>query len=134
MSTCNEFGSFSFLEEVLHWGFFTVCEINFFLLTWCTCKFSAHFMNCMDFNLTTKESNSQESLRANFTVENSNAEKFHCSNGCGRSYVFKASLYRHLKYECGKSKQFTCEICGKKFTHRSDLRKHTGIVHEKIMD
>lgn len=34
------------------------------------------------------------------------------------------TLERHLKYECGVAKQFTCAVCLKKFSRRDILRTH----------
>lgn len=57
---------------------------------------------------------------------------YECPNKCGRRYSIKGSVNRHLKYECGKAKQFMCEICYKYFTHKSDMKAHIGVVHRKI--
>lgn len=60
--------------------------------------------------------------------------KFWCPNGCGRSYVHKTSLYLHLRRECGKEKQFKCSICQRKFTHKSSLKSHVGLVHKMLLN
>ncbi|XKL69561.1 hypothetical protein PGB90_007330 [Kerria lacca] len=43
---------------------------------------------------------------------------YYCPNGCGRKYKYKGNLSQHLKNECGKEKQFECEFCNKRFTHK----------------
>lgn len=46
---------------------------------------------------------------------------------CGRAYALKASLSRHLLYECGKEAQFQCPYCPKKSKLKSNLLKHMKI-------
>lgn len=57
----------------------------------------------------------------------------YCPNNCGRKYKHKRHLNRHLKYECGVSKQFKCEECDKKFSHKYNLKNHAIIVHKKLI-
>lgn len=61
-------------------------------------------------------------------------KKFVCPNlGCGRSYKYKMNLNRHLHYECGKEKQFECELCLKCFAQKENLRRHCVILHGVIL-
>ncbi|XP_075225204.1 zinc finger protein 711-like [Lycorma delicatula] len=48
---------------------------------------------------------------------------FYCSK-CNRSYKARASLYRHIKFECGVEPQFQCSVCGFRFKQKCDLKKH----------
>lgn len=60
--------------------------------------------------------------------------QFHfCPNGCGRKYKRSCHLKRHLKYECGVSRQFSCIICMKEFSRRSTLKTHVAMVHGILM-
>ena len=59
---------------------------------------------------------------------------YHCPNGCGRKYKYKGNLSQHLKNECGKEKQFECEFCNKRFTHKSTVKKHAYLLHNKIIE
>lgn len=59
---------------------------------------------------------------------------FQCPNGCGRKYKYKGNLSQHLKNECGKEKQFECEFCNKRFTHKSTVKKHAYLLHNKIIE
>ncbi|KAJ8927865.1 hypothetical protein NQ314_019609 [Rhamnusium bicolor] len=43
---------------------------------------------------------------------------------CGRGYSVQYTLERHLRYECGVAKQFSCEVCLRKFSRRDILRNH----------
>lgn len=45
---------------------------------------------------------------------------------CDRKYAVLYTLERHLRYECGVEKQFSCGICFKRFK-RSDVLK----VHQR---
>ncbi|XP_065209939.1 zinc finger protein 37-like [Planococcus citri] len=44
----------------------------------------------------------------------------HACRNCGRKYKHKQHLTFHLKYECGVSKKFKCNLCGKEFAQKSD--------------
>lgn len=51
---------------------------------------------------------------------------------CQRSYKHKSSLNLHLKFECGKEKQFQCNYCKREFNYKHSLRRHVFTVHKKI--
>ena len=61
-------------------------------------------------------------------------QSFECPrSGCGRRYKHSASLYNHMKYECGVSEgQFTCEHCGRKFKRKSSYKSHMIVRHRCI--
>ncbi|KAE8747845.1 hypothetical protein FOCC_FOCC005457 [Frankliniella occidentalis] len=50
-------------------------------------------------------------------------------DGCGRSYAYRSSLYRHLKYECGKLPQFQCPYCPRKTKQKLNLKEHIRMIH-----
>lgn len=47
-----------------------------------------------------------------------------CPNHCGRTYLNKKSLIRHLRYECGVKRQFQCSMCCQQFKLQGHLKKH----------
>ena len=55
-------------------------------------------------------------------------EKYKCEN-CARNYKRRKILNAHKKYECGVTPQFTCELCGKRFTRKYNLRYHIDKLH-----
>lgn len=56
---------------------------------------------------------------------------FRCPR-CGRQYSVQYTLERHLRYECGVAKQFSCRVCLRKFSRRDILRCHEKkFKHEK---
>lgn len=60
---------------------------------------------------------------------------FVCPNAkCGRRYKNHGHLQRHLRYECGKEPQFPCQLCSKRFMHKSSLKKHYVCVHVRNPD
>ncbi|XP_014607717.1 PREDICTED: longitudinals lacking protein, isoforms F/I/K/T-like isoform X7 [Polistes canadensis] len=60
--------------------------------------------------------------------------RFYC-NQCGRSYVRKDSLQRHMHWECGKDPQFQCTYCSQRFKRKAHWVRHVKRQHcEKIGD
>lgn len=56
--------------------------------------------------------------------------KYVCPRNCGRSYNHRATMNRHLKYECGVPPRFKCNICGKMFAQKVNLNTHLMSVHK----
>lgn len=48
---------------------------------------------------------------------------------CTRSYSSKFTLWRHLKYECGKEPKFSCMFCPKKAYYRTEISRHMKKKH-----
>lgn len=55
-----------------------------------------------------------------------------CPNGCGRVYLQKGNLSRHMKYECGVTKKFGCFICGKFFARKESYKGHMLLKHHTL--
>ena len=55
-------------------------------------------------------------------------EKYICT-ACGKNYSFKKTLLRHVKFECGGQKRFSCKHCCTKFTQKSNLARHMRRSH-----
>ncbi|XP_046655733.1 longitudinals lacking protein, isoforms F/I/K/T-like [Daphnia pulicaria] len=51
----------------------------------------------------------------------------HSCPRCGRTYKWKQTLLRHVKYECGVEPQFICPICRAPFHHRNVLQRHMNL-------
>ncbi|XP_026672955.1 zinc finger protein 775-like [Ceratina calcarata] len=54
--------------------------------------------------------------------DSTNLKKYVCS--CGKVYSQKSSLYRHMRYECGKVPNVPCPQCEKMFKHRHHMTQH----------
>lgn len=52
-----------------------------------------------------------------------------CSN-CGRRYIHQKHLNQHLKWECGKPKQFKCPYCSYDTKLKCNLKSHVVRKHE----
>ncbi|KAJ8924922.1 hypothetical protein NQ315_001079, partial [Exocentrus adspersus] len=48
---------------------------------------------------------------------------------CKKIYVQKKTLGRHLRFDCGQSPKFQCQVCSKKFKHGYILLKHIRRTH-----
>ncbi|CAL1680009.1 unnamed protein product [Lasius platythorax] len=54
--------------------------------------------------------------------------KYIC-DACGKEYLWKTSLKRHKREECGKERRFICALCGKRFKHKHHLKDHQQHLH-----
>ncbi|KAF5269901.1 hypothetical protein FQR65_LT05700 [Abscondita terminalis] len=54
---------------------------------------------------------------------------FNCIT-CGRNYVRKDSLQRHVTYECGKDPQFQCPFCPHRCKRRGHQMRHIKSLHK----
>ncbi|CAG9864644.1 unnamed protein product [Phyllotreta striolata] len=54
--------------------------------------------------------------------------KFYCPR-CGKSYVRKQHVTRHVQYECGKEPTFECPFCPKKYRRSDVLQYHLRNSH-----
>ncbi|XP_024868581.1 gastrula zinc finger protein xFG20-1-like [Temnothorax curvispinosus] len=59
------------------------------------------------------------------------AKPFPCHN-CKRSYKNKGSLKRHLEVECNKPPKHYCIPCAKGFKQKCNYQRHAETVHGKI--
>ncbi|XP_061935469.1 gastrula zinc finger protein XlCGF57.1-like [Apis cerana] len=55
-------------------------------------------------------------------------EGFTCHQ-CGRSYQLRHNLVKHLRFECGGQKHFTCYLCPARYTQNGKLRQHMLNAH-----
>nr|CAH7736775.1 unnamed protein product [Callosobruchus chinensis] len=46
--------------------------------------------------------------------------------GCGKHYMTKSGLMKHMKYECGQDKRFQCIYC-----EHSTKQRYNLVVHVK---
>lgn len=58
--------------------------------------------------------------------------RYACPYGCGRTYKRKGAVSQHLKYECGVEPKFKCDICDKKFSHKSQMKGHMINIHKTL--
>lgn len=57
---------------------------------------------------------------------------FGCQN-CGKQYVQKRSLSRHLRYECGKPRGFKCLYCNYTSHQKVSLQGHLLRIHKDLV-
>lgn len=59
--------------------------------------------------------------------------RFYC-NVCGRNYLRKANLLRHVRHECiGIPPQFECNHCTSRYRRKEDLVRHIRNKHQNFM-
>lgn len=58
-----------------------------------------------------------------------NGIKDYVCNVCGRGFIVKNDLKRHLTLHIG-SKDFVCQECGKCFNRKYQLEKHRLVIFE----
>ncbi|CAI6368857.1 unnamed protein product [Macrosiphum euphorbiae] len=79
-------------------------------------------------------SSTQQPLTTSASPENSDGTatatepRFPCPK-CPRSYRNRNHLYRHVRYECDRIKQYRCGICFKDFYRRDNLKTHINYKH-----
>lgn len=56
------------------------------------------------------------------------AVRYGCGR-CRRTYSQKKTLGRHLRFDCGQSPSFECQMCPKMFKHGYMLLKHMRRTH-----
>ena len=49
---------------------------------------------------------------------------------CGKMYMWKTNLQRHLRLECGKEPQCKCPYCPHKTNRKDVLLTHVKLVHK----
>lgn len=50
---------------------------------------------------------------------------------CGKIYKHRGNMRRHMAYECGKQPIFSCTDCTRKFHQLSNLKRHFETQHKK---
>lgn len=60
--------------------------------------------------------------------DSGNHSNFHCSH-CGKKYLHKKTLRRHMLYDCGTRPRFSCSMCGLRVRRRYTLTRHLVAVH-----
>ncbi|XP_039284598.1 longitudinals lacking protein isoform X3 [Nilaparvata lugens] len=55
--------------------------------------------------------------------------KFLC-HLCSRTYCSKFTVWRHMKYECGKQPRFLCLFCPKRSYYKTEMCKHMKKKHD----
>ncbi|XP_049959080.1 longitudinals lacking protein-like [Schistocerca serialis cubense] len=57
-----------------------------------------------------------------------NSKRYRCTQ-CSKTYMWKTTLARHVKYECGKPPQFQCPFCQKRSHRKSNIEQHIRCHH-----
>lgn len=66
----------------------------------------------------------------NQLVQRLHWQKPFCCVNCGKQYIRRDSLYKHIRYECGTVPKFVCVVCGRRFKHKHHLSYHLTNTHK----
>jgi len=58
--------------------------------------------------------------------------RLHKCENCGKTYKQRNALWRHFKYECGKSPRFQCPYCRYRSKQRSNMYSHVKHRHRGL--
>ena len=76
---------------------------------------------------------SKNSLESHMNVYHSSDRKTFDCKVCEKSYSSDMALRVHLNSHTGK-KDYTCEVCGMKFTQGYSVVRHKKVVHSTVQD
>ena len=78
-----------------------------------------------------QDNNAFNSVAYQQTSQHSSLSESHpyvCVN-CGRTYMWKSNLQRHMKLECGKEPNILCPYCPYRTKRTDELKKHMKRIH-----
>ncbi|XP_054287668.1 zinc finger protein 782-like [Macrosteles quadrilineatus] len=52
---------------------------------------------------------------------------------CQKTYRHKRNLYKHMRFECGNKRPFSCPHCPYKASQKGTLKSHVVIKHKSLM-
>ncbi|GFG35038.1 hypothetical protein Cfor_07641 [Coptotermes formosanus] len=71
---------------------------------------------------------SMEDWNSSTASANDSALLYACPR-CTKKYKFRTSLYRHLKFECGKEPSFRCPHCSYMTKQKAPMQRHIRHTH-----
>ncbi|XP_074112530.1 zinc finger Y-chromosomal protein 1-like [Cotesia typhae] len=97
------------------------------------CDYRTHWKNDVKKHARSKHPELETSVIELFKVRSANkVHSYSCPNEhCNRTYTAKSSLYKHLKYVCGKEPTFRCVFCDYKTFRRYVFIEHVNKHHTK---
>jgi hypothetical protein len=64
--------------------------------------------------------------------DNGEDQALQCS-ACGKRYSLKHNLARHVRFECGGQRRFSCHLCPNKYTQNVSLQRHLAHHHNVVV-
>jgi uncharacterized C2H2 Zn-finger protein len=66
---------------------------------------------------------------ASSTASSNDSVHLYACPRCTKRYKFRTSLYRHLKFECGKEPSFHCPHCSYMTKQKAPMQRHIRHTH-----
>jgi uncharacterized C2H2 Zn-finger protein len=114
-----------------------LCVLNFIVIQmlhlFCSCFPADLTASQLDVYWTSLSSGQQfqfstEEWNSSTTSSNDSVLLYACPH-CTKRYKFRTSLYRHLKFECGKEPSFHCPHCSYMTKQKAPMQRHIRNTH-----
>ncbi|XP_058796156.1 zinc finger protein Gfi-1b-like, partial [Phymastichus coffea] len=90
------------------------------------CQFSTKRKVCMVIHMESWHTANEEG-KTKYDCDK--GRKAHVCAACGRKYMHRETLRRHVRHECGIKPRFQCNLCTISYKRKEDLHKHVAVKH-----
>jgi hypothetical protein len=119
------------LARYLHSRFILIASLFVFIFTEMPSCYSGSIKEVLDTSTETVWNTSFTNLLLSSASSESQGLTHSCTN-CGKAYLWRTNLIRHMKLECGKVPQQQCPYCPYISNHKSNVKKHIHRLHKNM--
>jgi hypothetical protein len=117
-------------------GFLLIASLYVFIFTeMSTYQPSSSYSGSIQEVLDTSTETGWNTSLTNLLVASPSSESHgltHSCTNCGKAYLWRTNLIRHMKLECGKVPQQQCPYCPYISNHKSNVKKHIHRLHKNM--